>query len=323
MRLQDIGIQEPVFTSGFLAPVAVPTMPTVSEPLTVWLMDQPECAVYDDFLRHHRAATIYHTLAWRDALLGGNTGEAFYLAAMRGEKVVGVLPLIERRDMWGRRRLVSLPATPIGGVVADDEEVEMALLNRAAVLARSRNVPTLVLRRFSSRAAVGRGNAVRDWIRVPVKPFAPYACSYPADTLTYRPARFTPDVLDILRDGRPYAASATTDNMLASLAESDGLSECSVACGEDGQTVGALVWTLHNRHLHILAYGGSGSDTITSRTLITSVLEPARLCGAEWIDLPMPRRFDAWFDGLAKLPGVDVAIEERIALRQQHTPSLC
>ena len=79
--------------------------------------------------------------------------------------------------------------------------------------------------------------------------------------------------------------------------------------------VGALVWALHNRHLHILAYGGSGSDTMTSRALITSVLEPARLHGAEWIDLALPRRFDAWFDGLAKLPGVDVAIEERIALR--------
>ncbi len=315
MRLEDIGLQEPVFASGFVASAAVPLRPTVVEPLTVWLMDQPECANYDEFLQRHPDAAFYHTLAWRDALLAGDTGEAFYLAAMRGEKVVGALPLIERRDMWGRRRLVSLPATPIGGVVADDDEVETALLNRAAALARSRSVPTLVLRRFSSRAAVGRANAVRDWVRVPVKPFAPYACSYPADMLTYKAARFTPDVLEILRGGRPYAASATTDNMLASLAESEGLTECSLACGEDGRTVGALVWTLHNRHLHILAYGASGSDTITSRTLITSVLEPARLYDAEWIDLPMPRRFDAWFDGLAKLAGVEVAIEERIALR--------
>ena len=62
---------------------------------------------------------------------------------------------------------------------------------------------------------------------------------------------------------------------------------------------------------------------MTCRALIKSVLAPARLCEAEWIDLPMPRRFDAWFDGLAKLPGVDVAIEERIALRQRNTPSLC
>ena len=150
---------------------------------------------------------------------------------------------------------------------------------------------------------------------LPVKTFAPYACSYRVDALTYKPARFAPEVLDILRARRPYAASVTTDNMLASLAESDSLSECSLACGEDGRTVGALVWALHNRHLHILAYGGSGSDTMTSRALITSVLEPARRYGAEWIDLALPRRFDAWFDGLAKLPGVDVAIEERIALR--------
>lgn len=319
MRLQDISIHDSAFATDILAPAAVPASPTMPEPVTVWLMDEPECAAYDEFLQRHPDAGLYHTLAWRDALAAENTGEPFYLTAMRGQRVVGALPLVERRDMWGRRRLVSLPATPVAGVIADDEQAETALLNRAATLAQSREISSLVLRQFAPRAAAGRGNAVRDWIRVPVKQFAPYACSYPMDALTYKPTPLTPDVLDILRNGRPYAASATSDNLLTALADADALTECSIAYGDEGRPVGALVWKHHHRHIHILAYGASGSDTMTCRTLIKSVLAPARLCGAKWIDLPLPRRFDAWFDGLAKLPGVDVAIEERIALRHPIT----
>ena len=323
MRLQDISIPDSAFATDLLAPETAPAGPTAPEPVTVWLMDEPQCAAYDDFLQRHRDAGLYHTLAWRDALAAQNTGEPFYLAAMRGDRVVGALPLVERRDMWGRRRLVSLPATPVAGVIADDEQTETALLNRAMTLAQSREVSSLLLRQFTPRAAAGRGNAVRDWIRVPVKQFAPYACSYPMDVLTYKPTPFTPDVLDLLRDGRPYAASTTSDNLLTALADANALTECSIAYRDDGRSVGALVWKHHHRHIHILAYGASRSDTMTCRALIKSVLAPARLCEAEWIDLPMPRRFDAWFDGLAKLPGVDVAVEERIALRQRNTPSLC
>ena len=211
--------------------------------------------------------------------------------------------------------MVSLPATPVGGVIADDEQTETALLNRAATLAQSREISSLVLRQFAPRAPAGRGNAVRDWIRVPVKQFAPYAYSYPMDALTHKPTPFTPDVLEILRDGRPYAASTMSDSLLTALADADVLTECSIAYRDDGRPAGALVWKHHHRHIHILAYGASATDTMMCRTLIKSVLAPARLCEAEWIDLPMPRRFDPWFDGLAKLPGVDIAIEERIALR--------
>lgn len=314
MRLQDLSIHDSAIATDPFAAAPVPASPTMPEPVTVWLMDEPECAAYDEFLLRHRGAGLYHTLAWRDALAAENTGEPFYLAAMRGEEVVGALPLVERRDMWGRRRLVSLPATPVGGVVADDEQTETALLNRAVTLAQSRQISSLVLRQFVPRPVAG-GNAVRDWIRVPVKQFTPYACSYPMDALTYKPTPFTPDVLEILRGGRPYAASSTSDNLLRTLADAQVLTECSVAYRDDGQPAGALVWKHHHRQIHILAYGACGSDTMTCRAVIKSVLAAARSCEAEWIDLPMPRRFDAWFDGLAKLPGVDVAVEERIALR--------
>ncbi len=85
--------------------------------MTVWLIDEPGCDAYARFVDRHPDATLYHTQAWGDALAAESGCEPLYLAAMRGDDVAAVFPLFEQRDIWRRRRMLSLPMTPAAGLL--------------------------------------------------------------------------------------------------------------------------------------------------------------------------------------------------------------
>ncbi len=107
-------------------------------------MDDPICHEWDAFVAT-RTDCAYATLAWRTRLRDAGAGTPYYLAAMRGEVLVGILPLFEC-GLEPTRRLVSLPVVPYGGLYAADESATHALVDRALRLARGRGVREVVLR---------------------------------------------------------------------------------------------------------------------------------------------------------------------------------
>lgn len=83
---------------------------------------------------------------WLRVLSEGLKQEPYCIEAVLGERVVGLLPLAYVKSSLFGRFLVGLPYLNSGGVLADDECVAAALINRAVELADSLDVRYLELR---------------------------------------------------------------------------------------------------------------------------------------------------------------------------------
>ena len=95
---------------------------------------------WDSYVGDHEASTAFHfssAVAIGSAVFGLKT---YYLTAFdRDGKTAGILPLVEQSSMLFGRFLSSLPFVTYGGILADNQEAELALALRASELARERN----------------------------------------------------------------------------------------------------------------------------------------------------------------------------------------
>ncbi len=83
---------------------------------------------------------------WLAALAKGLKHKPYCVEALLGGQLVGLLPLCYVRSLLFGRFLVSLPYLNTGGVLADDEKIAMALIDRAVELADRLKVRHLELR---------------------------------------------------------------------------------------------------------------------------------------------------------------------------------
>ncbi|HNQ23323.1 MAG TPA: FemAB family PEP-CTERM system-associated protein [Phycisphaerae bacterium] len=109
-------------------------------------------AAWDAYVSRHPDGTIFHTLAWRNAVRATFNHEHCYLAAWCGQTLVGVLPLTLIASRLTGRRLTSVPYAVAGGILADDADTAQALFRRARELAVEQRCTLLELR--SARAGV-------------------------------------------------------------------------------------------------------------------------------------------------------------------------
>ena len=86
---------------------------------------------WDRYVDSHPDASMYHGWVWRHVFERVFGHDTVYLAARRGEDVVGVLPLVVFRSWLFGRFMVSLPFVNYGGVLASDTEAAEALLQAA------------------------------------------------------------------------------------------------------------------------------------------------------------------------------------------------
>ena len=292
--------------SGF---VAAP--PIAAAPLTVWLIDEADCEDYDAFVTNCPQASIYHTLAWRLALLAGSADTPFYLAAMRGDRMVGCLPLVEQVHWLGRSRLVSLPRTPAAGPVAEDAEAHAALHHLAAHVAR-RHRAELLIREYHAPSAEDTASPTDGrspiHVRASLSEFAAVCQSkngHATDTCRHTP--LTRDVLRVLPAERRRGSFGVTAAMLCELSRCGVLAECLAHVDATGRTVAAVVWALHGRIAHVLAWGSSGPAEALMPELGRRLADLAAREKAEWIDLPIQPISDSWTERLIGLRGAQLA----------------
>jgi len=107
---------------------------------------------WDEFVLSHPQGTLFHTWGWRQAVREVFPHEPVYLGASRGARLCGALPTFFIRSRLFGRMLVSVPYGVGGGILADDDETAVMLLETARREARDRGCRFLDLR--SERAAV-------------------------------------------------------------------------------------------------------------------------------------------------------------------------
>ena len=110
-----------------------------------------DAAAWDRFVEEHPEASGYHLSAWRSIFEDVFGHRTLNLSAVRDDRVVGILPLVEFRSRLFGRFAVSLPFVNQGGVVAEDDEAARTLVSRAVDEARSRGLGHIELRHEQRR----------------------------------------------------------------------------------------------------------------------------------------------------------------------------
>lgn len=110
---------------------------------------------WDDYVAAAPSACVYHDARWRSVFEEVFRHRCHYLAALDGDRVTGILPLVEMRSILFGRFLVSLPFVTYGGIAAGDGQAHRALAEAAIRLGQRRRASWIELRQ--------RERAQLDW----------------------------------------------------------------------------------------------------------------------------------------------------------------
>lgn len=101
---------------------------------------------WDQWVAEAPGALFCHQYEWLQLVRDVYGGDPCYLAAYRGDDIVGVLPIMLRRIIGEGRVLISVPLSDEAGIVAKDAETERSLWDHACRLADSMHATRLELR---------------------------------------------------------------------------------------------------------------------------------------------------------------------------------
>lgn len=136
-------------------PVAVlpvlPREPDGDVPLRVRELLPGEDSRWDAFVSRHPLGTFYHLTGWSRVVREVFHHEPHHLVVEQGRRWLGVLPLFLTKSPFLGRNLVSVPYGVYGGVLADSDAAQAALLDQAAALGRKLGVGYVELRHLEAR----------------------------------------------------------------------------------------------------------------------------------------------------------------------------
>lgn len=157
-----------------------------------------DAAVWDAYVHAHPQATLYHLYGWRNVIEKTYGHKTYYLAATRdtppsvsripvkdgifdqhptiqsshplpniqhpGSRIqhpalVGLLPLVHLKHFLFGNSLISMPFFDLGGILADDEETERALLLYAIKLGHQLRATTIELRHAQPLSCLNATNS--------------------------------------------------------------------------------------------------------------------------------------------------------------------
>lgn len=111
------------------------------------VVEGPDAADWNRYVEQSESGTVWHRAEW-EGLFGFYRLPVVRLAAVRGQSIVGVLPLVWQRSMAFGSHFVSLPWFDSAGVLADDPEARGALVDHALRLVEKRHAKTVQLRQL-------------------------------------------------------------------------------------------------------------------------------------------------------------------------------
>ena len=145
---------------------------------TIQSTDAP---AWDSYVYNHPNATLYHLSSWKTVIEKTYGHKTYYLIAIDSSKlkaqssknnsktnyqlpaishelnsiqVAGILPLVHLKHFLFGNSLISIPFFDIGGILADNQETEKALLSEAIKLGQKLNVNNIELRHIDPIACL-------------------------------------------------------------------------------------------------------------------------------------------------------------------------
>src|SRR5258706_14962159 len=124
----------------------MPVAPISSGPFVVHALESQDAERWDRFVLRHPAGTFFRQMAWKRVLEKTFDHKAQYVYAERGGEIVAVAPVFMVSNWMVGRCLVSSPLASYGGICAEDDEAEQALLEFLKQQSREQRVDYLELR---------------------------------------------------------------------------------------------------------------------------------------------------------------------------------
>ena len=121
-------------------------------PLRVRELLPGEDARWDAFVSRHPLGTFFHLTGWSRVVRETFRHTAQHLIVERGRRWLGVLPLFVVKSPFLGRNMISLPYAVYGGVLADNDRAQQALLARTEALGLESGVGYVELRHLEPRS---------------------------------------------------------------------------------------------------------------------------------------------------------------------------
>ncbi len=117
------------------------------------IIDDDRKADWDRFVLNHPDAISWHVYDWSKVLRDYYGLAYFPIAVCNGSEVRGVLPLYRVRTLRSGPALISIPYVVAGGIVAEDEQTQQLLLQKAIELSGEMGSIPITLKQYKTRVA--------------------------------------------------------------------------------------------------------------------------------------------------------------------------
>ena len=94
---------------------------------------------WDNYVTKHPSGTVFHLTAWKRVVEKTFGHKAHYLTKKKNGYIKGICPIFELKSILFGHSFISIPFAELGGVLSDNENIEMDLINRACRIAESEN----------------------------------------------------------------------------------------------------------------------------------------------------------------------------------------
>ena len=88
--------------------------------------------LWDTYVKNNNNTTFYHQIGWKKVIEKTYGHKSYYIFA-RDEtgRITGILPLFLIKNLLLKKKMVSIPFSPYGGICADNKEIETSLIKYA------------------------------------------------------------------------------------------------------------------------------------------------------------------------------------------------
>lgn len=112
------------------------------------ILEESKKEDWNSFVYSHANTISWHLFEWHNILQSHYRLRFYPIAAYDGSRIAGILPLYEIDRIRTGKILISIPYFVAGGIVADDEEAERALLAKAIELTHKTGARRMLLKQY-------------------------------------------------------------------------------------------------------------------------------------------------------------------------------